>query len=152
MFVESLKDDFFDVMETGYNLLNPSAAKTLFPLTIKNNIGVLIMFAVRKALHDEGQLKKDVMKILEAGQADPGLVKPGHTLDFLTQGGTAASIPEAAYRFCRHTPGVHVVLTGTGDPDHLKANIEAILKPALPVEALEKLDAMFGRVDCVSGQ
>jgi aryl-alcohol dehydrogenase-like predicted oxidoreductase len=152
MFVGSFKDDIFDVMEVGYNLLNPSAAKTLFPLTIKNNIGVLNMFAVRKALHDDEQLKKDVSKILEAGQADPNLVKTEHTLDFLTQNNIAADIPEAAYRFCRYTPGVHVVLTGTGDPDHLKANIEAILKPKLPGDILKKLDDMFGRVDCVSGQ
>ncbi len=58
---------------------------------------------------------------------------------------------EAAYRFCRHEPGAHVVLTGTGDPAHLKANIEAILAPPLAPEILARLEAIFGAVDSVSG-
>jgi aryl-alcohol dehydrogenase-like predicted oxidoreductase len=60
-------------------------------------------------------------------------------------------VVEAAYRFCRHEPGAHVILTGTGDPEHLKANVESILAPPLPPELLARLRAIFGRVDSVSG-
>ncbi|MEJ0066744.1 MAG: hypothetical protein WDM85_16110 [Caulobacteraceae bacterium] len=58
---------------------------------------------------------------------------------------------EAAYRFCRYEPGAHVILTGTGDPEHLKANIESILAPPLPPETQARLRTIFGRVDSVSG-
>jgi hypothetical protein len=44
-----------------------------------------------------------------------------------------------------------VVLTGTGNPDHLKANVEAIMKPALPEPVLRRLADIFGNVDWISG-
>jgi aryl-alcohol dehydrogenase-like predicted oxidoreductase len=110
------------------------------------------MFAVRSALANPEQLKKDVMRILEQGQADPALVKTEGALDFLMQNNVAGSIMEAAYRFCRHTPGIDVVLTGTGSADHLKDNLASIQGPKLPDEILERLQAMFGNVDCVNGQ
>jgi aryl-alcohol dehydrogenase-like predicted oxidoreductase len=72
-------------------------------------------------------------------------------LDFLVQNGAAASLPEAAYRFCRHEPGVDVVLTGTGNAAHLKANVESILKPPLPENAHRRLDALFGNLDYLTG-
>jgi aryl-alcohol dehydrogenase-like predicted oxidoreductase len=152
MFKICLPDNIFDVIMVGYNILNPSAAKRVLPITVKNNVGVLNMFAVRQALHDPEQLKKDITKILEKGQADPSLVKDETVLDFLVQSGTAASIMEAAYRFCRHSPGIEVVLTGTGVADHLKDNLVSIQKAPLPGDILEKLETLFGRVDCVSGQ
>jgi aryl-alcohol dehydrogenase-like predicted oxidoreductase len=152
MFKTALPEDLFDVIMVGYNLLNPSAAKRVLPVTLEKKVGVLCMFAVRKALSDPAQLKTDIRRILERGQADPALVKAEQTLDFLTQNGEAASIPEAAYRFCRHTPGIDVVLTGTGNAAHLKENLRSIQKPRLSAEILAKLEAMFGGVDCVSGQ
>ena len=58
---------------------------------------------------------------------------------------------ETAFRFCRHEAGAQVILTGTGDPAHLKANVEAILAPPLPPDVLQRLEAIFGAVDSVSG-
>ena len=43
-------------------------------------------------------------------------------------------------------PGVDVVLFGTGDAGHLRANIEALLKPPLPEADREKLAALFGHL------
>jgi aryl-alcohol dehydrogenase-like predicted oxidoreductase len=150
MFRTALPEDLFQVIMVGYSLLNPSAAKRVLPITREKGVGVLCMFAVRRALSDPAQLKIDIGRILERAQADPALVAAEHTLDFLVP--AAADIPEAAYRFCRHTPGIDVVLTGTGNAAHLRDNLRAIQKPPLPEEVLSKLDAMFGAVDCVSGQ
>jgi L-galactose dehydrogenase len=152
MLEAALPEDIFDVIMTGYNLLNPSAAKRVLPLTREKNVGVLCMFAVRSALSNPRQLKIDIGRILEQGQADPALVKPEGALDFLARDGIASSIVEAAYRFCRHTPGVGVTLTGTGSAAHLKENLVSIQGPKLPGEILVRLQAMFGGVDCVSGQ
>jgi aryl-alcohol dehydrogenase-like predicted oxidoreductase len=152
MFQTCLPDDIFDVIMTGYNILNPSAAKRVLPQTIAKNVGVLCMFAVRRALHDPAQLKKDIAAILEKGQANPAILKDERALDFLVESGEAASIMEAAYRFCRHTPGIGVTLTGTGNRDHLMDNLASIGKGPLSREILEKLEALFGGVDCVSGQ
>jgi L-galactose dehydrogenase len=152
MFASALADNIFDVIMVGYNMLNPSAAKTVLPAAIRQQVGVLVMFAVRRALHDPEQLSKDVAKILAAGQADPALVRDNRVLDFLLESGAAGSLVEAAYRFCRHTPGTHVVLTGTGSLDHLDHNLAAIQKGPLPGEILARLETLFGGVDCVSGQ
>ncbi|MDR0937355.1 MAG: aldo/keto reductase [Oscillospiraceae bacterium] len=150
MFKISLPDNLFDVIMTGYNILNPSAAKSVLPLAIKNNTGVLNMFAVRSALHNPEQLKIDISRILERGQGGENLNE--NSLEFLTKDGLAQSLTEAAYRFCRHTAGISVTLTGTGNIEHLRENLKAINEAPLPEFALEKLAKLFGNVDCVSGQ
>lgn len=152
MMRKALPDDFFDVVMIGYSLLNPSAARSILPLTKKYHVGTLCMFAVRSALSDPEILEKCIEQMLEKKQADPELLRKDEKLGFLTENGTAASIMEAAYRFCRHTDGINTVLTGTGNVEHLKANIEAIQMPPLPKEILERLDQLFGQVNCVSGQ
>jgi aryl-alcohol dehydrogenase-like predicted oxidoreductase len=152
MLKAALSDDLWDVIMVGYSIINPSAAKTILPLTMERNVGTLCMFAVRTALSYPAQLKADILAMLEAGQVDEGLVKGEKTLDFLEEKGYAGSLPEAAYRFCRHTKGIDVTLTGTGDLTHLKENLRSLSLSPLPPEALAALEELFGRVDCVSGQ
>ena len=64
----------------------------------------------------------------------------------LVHEGGAASLIEAAYRYARHEPGVDTVLFGTGSAEHLKANIAAINKPALPQANHNKLTSLFGHL------
>jgi aryl-alcohol dehydrogenase-like predicted oxidoreductase len=148
---KALPDDHFDVVMVGFNLLNPSARSRVFPLTQQHGVGTLIMFAVREALSRREELKKVVGQLIERGEVDPASVDAADPLGFLQGLPGAPSVVEAAYRFCRHEPGAHVILTGTGDAEHLKANIASILAPPLPPEALARLDAVFGKVDSVSG-
>jgi L-galactose dehydrogenase len=150
MLMLALPEDLFDVVMVGYNILNPSAAKTVLPLAMEKNVGVQCMFAVRNSLQSKEALEKDIARIKSAGQAKEGL--SAASLDFLTEEKIAANLPEAAYRFCRHTPGISVVLTGTGNHGHLKENLKSLELPALPKYALERLYDLFGGVDCVSGQ
>ncbi|HKH28881.1 MAG TPA: aldo/keto reductase, partial [Sphingomicrobium sp.] len=49
------------------------------------------------------------------------------------------SLSELAYRYCRHQAEIDVVLTGTGDPAHLRQNIAAALAPPLPDSVLAEL-------------
>jgi aryl-alcohol dehydrogenase-like predicted oxidoreductase len=147
----ALKDDPFDVLMVGFNMLNPSARERVFPHTIRQDIGTLIMFAVREALSRPEELKRVVGELIARGQVEPGEVDAEDALGFLRDAPGAPSVVEAAYRFCRHEPGAHVILTGTGDPEHLKANVDSILAPPLPPEILARLRAIFGRVDSVSG-
>jgi aryl-alcohol dehydrogenase-like predicted oxidoreductase len=151
MLPRALEDDLFDVMMVGFNLLNPSARERVFPKTRAQDVGVLIMFAVREALSRPEELRKVVGELIQRGEVDGSLVDANDPLGFLRDAAGSPSVVEAAYRFCRHEPGAHVVLTGTGDPDHLKANIEAILAPPLPTDVQARLKAIFGKVDSVSG-
>ncbi|MEK6613689.1 MAG: aldo/keto reductase, partial [Candidatus Binatota bacterium] len=131
MLQRALEDDCWDVIMVGFNILNQSARTAVFSRALKKNIGVLVMFAVRKALSQPASLSEIWAELRQKGLVDGGS-SVGGPLDFLIKEGSSSTIPEAAYRFCRHEPGVHVVLSGTGSPDHLKANIESLTKPPLP--------------------
>lgn len=151
MMTQALADGHWDVVMVGFNILNPSARSRVFAKTLQENIGTLVMFAVRRALSQPDRLKAVVAELMQQGAIPRAAVNPEDPLDFMRQAGGAATLPEAAYRFCRHEQGVDVVLTGTGNPEHLKANVEAILKPALPQMVLQKLADLFGQLDHLTG-
>jgi aryl-alcohol dehydrogenase-like predicted oxidoreductase len=150
MLQESLREDMWDVVMVGFNLLNHSARRSVFPLTAAKRVGVLDMFAVRRALSQPDRLRSLCGELIEKGVIPHGALDADDPLGFLLEDEVVATIPEAAYRFCRHEPAVDVVLTGTGNSEHLKANIEAILKPPLPQPALERLEKVFGALDSLT--
>lgn len=151
MLQQGMQEDLWDVVMVGFNVLNPSARKNVLPLAQQRGTGVLDMFAVRRALSQPQRLKDIVADLVRAGKIDARAVNPDEPLDFVLRDSDATSLPEAAYRFCRHEPGVQVVLTGTGNPAHLRANLEAILKPPLPRPVLERLAHLFGNLDHLTG-
>jgi len=131
--------------------LNPGARKDVFRTTQKQGVGVINMYAVRRGLSQPGLLKSICADLVKKGVVAARSLNSNDPLDFIIKDGQVSSVPEAAYRFCRHEPGVHVVLTGTGNPDHLKSNVEAITKPPLTEPVLHRLEEVFGNVDWVSG-
>jgi L-galactose dehydrogenase len=151
MLHESLQEDLWDVVMVGFSLLNPSARRSVLPLTGEKRVGVLDMFAVRRALSQADRLKELCAELIQKGVVPPSAVNAEDPLDFVLCESGAATLPEAAYRFCRHEQGVDVVLTGTGNLDHLKSNVESILKPALPKTVLKKLEDLFGKLDYLTG-
>jgi aryl-alcohol dehydrogenase-like predicted oxidoreductase len=151
MLSRALPDDHFDVIMVGFNLLNPSARTRVFPLTLKRDVGTLIMFAVRRSLSQPGALQAVVAGLIERGEVDAGKIDAADPLGFLRDHTGVGSLTEAAYRFCRHEPGAQVILTGTGNVEHLEANLAAIQGPPLAPDSLERLRGLFGAVDSVSG-
>jgi aryl-alcohol dehydrogenase-like predicted oxidoreductase len=150
MLRRSLQEELWDVVMVGFNLLNPSARGAVFPLTRDKGVGVLNMFAVRRALSQPERLRTLIAELIQQEAIPLGSINREEPLDFLLDN-AAATLPEAAYRFCRHEPGVDVVLTGTGNPAHLKANVESILKPPLPETVRRRLDDLFGKLDYLTG-
>ena len=148
---QGLKEGLWDVVMVGFNLLNPSARKSVFPRSRSQGVGVLNMFAVRRALSRPERLKELCAELIAKGAVAKDALDARDPLGFLFQQSDALTLPEAAYRFCRHEQGVDVVLSGTGNPEHLRENIAAILKPPLPKPALRKLDELFGALDHLTG-
>jgi aryl-alcohol dehydrogenase-like predicted oxidoreductase len=151
MLVDSLKKNLWDVIMVGFSLLNQSARKTVLPLTLSSGVGVLDMFAVRRALSQPKRLTEMCVELVEKGANAKGALDLDDPLGFLLKETDAVTLPEAAYRYCRHERGIDVVLTGTGNPDHLKENIAAIVKPPLPRGALAKLESLFGGLESLTG-
>ena len=92
-----------------------------------------------------------MQELVAEGRVDAGDVDLDEPLEFLVHDAGAASVVEAAYRFVRHEPGCHVVLTGTGSITHLEENVRSICAPALPEDDLARLRNVFGHLDHLSG-
>jgi L-galactose dehydrogenase len=152
MLRRALKDDCWDVMMVGFNILNQCARQYVFPEAAKKNIGIVIMFAVRLALSRPERLQQVMKDLIEKKQVNPAEFDVNDPLGFLVHEGGAVSIPDAAYRFCHYEPGPNVILSGTGNTAHLLANIESFNRPALPEKDAEKLRFIFRKVDSVTGQ
>lgn len=151
MLTRAVRDDIWDVVMVGFNVLNPSARERVLPTTRAKRIGTLAMFAVRRALASEQALAGALADAVRNGLLPARGVPAERPLAFLTEQCGAASLAEAAYRFCRHEPGLDVVLTGTGSVEHLRENVASITKPPLPDECLERLRTLFGAADTLSG-
>lgn len=152
MLDRALNDDIWDVMMVGFNMLNQCARDRIFTRTFEKNIGIQIMFAVRLALSRPERLKQVVGELIENQQLNPAEIDTNDPLGFLIHANGAKSVTDAAYRFCRYEPGTHVILSGTGNPHHLTANIESFARPPLPEQDLSKLKNIFRKVDSITGQ
>ncbi|MEM7031877.1 MAG: aldo/keto reductase [Chloroflexota bacterium] len=152
MLQQALKHDVWDVIMVGFNILNQSARETVFSKTIAQNVGVLVMFAVRLALSRPERLREVVAEMITSGQLDPADINAAAPLGFMLDDPDIVSLTDAAYRFCRDEPGTHVILSGTGNPDHLQQNVEALNRPPLSPKMIKTLKHIFRNVDAVSGQ
>lgn len=151
MLQRALEDDVWDMMMVGFNLLNQSARERVLAGAIDKNIGILNMFAVRRALSNPDRLNELISELIEDGQLDADEIDRSDPFGFLIHDGGAVSVVDAAYRFCREEPGIHVVLSGTSNPDHLRVNLESFSRPPLPQKDADALRRIFRNVDSVSG-
>jgi aryl-alcohol dehydrogenase-like predicted oxidoreductase len=145
----ALKDDYWDVLMFAFHMLGQNARHTVFPITRSNNIGTLIMFAVRSLFSTPGRLQQDIGMLAAEGKLPPWLAEKNQPLDFLLHEGGASNIIEAAYRYARHEPGANVVLFGTSNLAHVKHNIKSILAPALPPADVQTINRLFGKLEGV---
>ena len=152
MMVDSLPDDVWDVAMIGFNILNQTARTRVFPGTMERNVAVQIMFAVRRALSQPQKLREAIQQLIDLGQLEPTEIDIDDPLGFVLAESDASSIVDAAYRFCRYEPGVHVVLSGTGNPAHLQANIASLSRPPLPEPLVQKLRHIFRAASAATGQ
>jgi len=138
MLNRAMRDDPWDTAMVAFHLMDQVARTQVFPHTLANRIGTLMMFAVRSIFAKPAQLAATMRELVLAESDNP--------LSFLVHPDGASSLTDAAYRYVRHEPGVDVVLFGTGDAGHLRTNIESILKPPLPAADRAKLQELFSHL------
>lgn len=146
MLQHALTEDHFDTVMVGYNLLNQSAAHTVFPVCREKNVGVLIMIAVRKALSVPERLSEVIADLKSRGVISPNALPDTDPLGWLV-GNHAESLAAAAYKFVAAHPAVSTVLTGTANLDHFRFNLDAILGAPLPDAGMQRLRELFGHID-----
>jgi aryl-alcohol dehydrogenase-like predicted oxidoreductase len=145
----ALEEDCFDVIMLAFSLMNQNAREILFPKTMAQNVGTMIMFVVRSLFSVPGRLQKDVQELVDNGQLPAWFAESDDPLGFLVHEGGASSVMDACYRYARHEKGADSILFGTGDPDHLTTNLASILAPPLPQEDLDKITEYFGHLEGV---
>jgi aryl-alcohol dehydrogenase-like predicted oxidoreductase len=136
----------WDVCMVGFSMMHQNARQRVFPLTREHKIGTLLMFAVRNIFSQPGRLQATLCELAAEGQVSAELAASDDPLGFLVHEGGASSVVDACYRYVRHEPGVDVVLFGTGNPAHLKTNIDSLLKPPLPIADHRKIGELFGHL------
>lgn len=137
--------DPWDVVMVGFNILNQSARNRVFGATLERGIGTLCMFAVRRALTRPGALLEVIGSLIERDEVDRADFDMENPLGFLHD------VTDAAYRFCRYEPGIDVILSGTGNVEHLQRNASSICADPLPDEVSMRLRRIFARASSVSG-
>lgn len=149
MLARAVQADCWDAVMVAFHMLNQNARQRVFPATRAGNIGTLLMFAVRAIFSVPGRLQQDIAELAAEGRVPKWLADKKNPLDFLLHEQGTRDIIEAAYRYARHEPGANVVLFGTGNPDHLAPNINAILQPPLPAADSQKIAELFGALEGV---
>ena len=139
-------DGLWEVVMVGFHMMHQNARNAVLPLTRAHEIGTLLMFVVRNIFSQPERLAATMRDRAAQGLVPAAIAAARDPLSFLVHQGGASSVPDAAYRFVRHEPGVDVVLFGTGDPEHLRTNIGSILKPALPEADRRRLAELFGHL------
>ena len=148
MLQRAVEDGLWDVVMLGFHMMHQNARTKVFPRTIANRVGTLLMFVVRNIFSKPERLGAELRELTAKRQLPRWLADAPNPLGFLIheEDGGAATVTDAAYRFVRHEPGVDVVLFGTGDAEHLRSNIASILKPPLPETDRRILAKLFGNL------
>jgi aryl-alcohol dehydrogenase-like predicted oxidoreductase len=146
MLKRALGDPVWEVFMVGFHMLHQGAGRTVFPATREKGIGTLLMFAVRSIFADPPRIAREIKSLAQKGLVEKWLGDTDDPLGFLIRDGGAATLIEAAYRFARHDSGADVILFGTGNAEHLRANIAALEKPPLPQADRDKLAKLFGHL------
>ena len=146
MLQQALTDDHFDTMMVGYNLLAPGAERVVLPQAQRNDVGVMVMFAVRRVLSQPAYLTETIQGLKARGVVDQDAVPDDRPLDWLLRD-HVESVPSAAYKFVADHPAISTVLTGTGNIAHLEANVRSLVGAPLPTADRTRLLHIFGRVE-----
>ena len=146
MLAMAIEEGPWEVIMLAYSLMIQGARRSVFPVTQRRGIGTLLMFVVRNIFSNDAYRRDVFAKLVEQGALDASILANGDPLGFLVTEGGAKSITDAAYRYARHEQGADVILFGTGNKAHVRANVESILRPALPAPVIERLHATFGHL------
>jgi aryl-alcohol dehydrogenase-like predicted oxidoreductase len=147
----AVDDDLWGLVMVGFNFFNHNARDTVLDAARRQRTAVAVMYAARGYLSHPDMLEEKLVELVDEGYADVPVEHRDHPVDYLLDGSGAASLSELAYRYCRHTPGADVILTGTGNIAHLEENVRAIAAPPLPDATLERLDRTFAGVTHLCG-
>ncbi|HUZ78834.1 MAG TPA: aldo/keto reductase [Chloroflexota bacterium] len=140
--LRALREDLFDVLMLGHNLISPAGLVEVLPNAQQRNAGVVVMCAVRSIISRPDRLRAHIREWKDAGVLAEDAVPDDAPLDWVLGPGFP-TLTDAAYAFAAESPAVSSVLTGTTNREHLEANARSILGPPLPAAVSQRLRETF---------
>jgi L-galactose dehydrogenase len=139
----ALASDVPDVYMVAFHLLHQSARTILQGLDHASRPGFICMFAVRNIFRTRESLVAALRALAAEGllQRHPSEPDP---VELVTSCCGPGGPTDLAYRFALGEPGIDTVLTGTGNIEHLRANIASLAGPALDERLRRGLCGTFG--------
>jgi aryl-alcohol dehydrogenase-like predicted oxidoreductase len=148
----------FDSAQVAYNMLNPSAAAALppdypaqdyarlFDHTKAAGVGVIgIRVLAGGALSGSAErhaIASPPPSPIGSANSYEGDLRRAQRLAPLVKEGFAASLAEAAIRFCIGNPAMGTILVGMATPQEFEDALTAVMKGPLPEAALDRLAAL----------
>jgi aryl-alcohol dehydrogenase-like predicted oxidoreductase len=145
----------FDSAQVSYNMLNPSAATalpkdypaqdygTLFGHTQAAGVGVIgirvLAGGALSGFAERHPLASPPPSPIGSAKSYEGDLKRAQRLAPLVKEGYAASLTEAATRFCIAHPAMGTILVGVATPQQFEDALAAVMKGPLPQAALDRL-------------
>ncbi len=143
--LKCLPGGHFDTAMVGYNLLNSCAEDELLDVCRENNVGVIVMFAVRRAMTDAARRREIFEDLVKDGLLNRDDVDGDDPLAWIV-GDEVGSVPEAGYRFALEPDVVGTVLTGTSKVEHLRQNLAAVESGPLPAKLRVAIRERYGHL------
>jgi len=140
----AIPEGLFDVVMIKYGILNQTAADTALPLAKEHNVGVQIMASVRTSLRNPEEAVKTINRFIDEGLLDAPRPSLDDPLGLGAAGNPTPSLTRAAYQFAADHEAVSSVLIGTGNADHLRANVADLLGERLSQAQFDHLRGVYG--------
>ncbi len=148
MLAQAVATGAFDCIMIAFNYVNPSGLPVATEAR-RHDTGIMAMRAGRGPRSRESlQILLD--KLAASRHIDAKEADADRLLRLLAENGVTG-LPEAAIRFCRHELEPDIVLSGTGNRDHLTANIAACEAGPLPEAVSAEFRRLFSRVTSLAG-
>src|SRR5207244_2891882 len=137
-------------IETSVNIADQANIERVLPIARQRNLGVIAKRPIANAAwkreelpglyHEYAKPYQDRLRRMNLTTAELGF-----------SGQPPELWPEIALRFTLSQPGVHTAIIGTTNLAHVKTNLEAVEKGALPETAMRQLREAFRRAESASG-
>lgn len=151
MLRRALADDYWDVMMVGFNMVNQTARDLVFAPAQQKDIGILGMFAVRRALTSMESFRESLLELQYLGELSCDLDIEYTIERLIGQGEHRTPLAGIAYRYCRDEPAIQSVLMGTGEISHLEQNVKSFIEPPLSDDTRRFIADTFGHISDFSG-
>lgn len=142
MLAKAVDERCWDAVMVGYNLMNQSAAPLLTKAGEKGIFRVN-MFAVRRALINNESFGEYIDRMINEGKLTFTHSQFYEFKRELFGHGDSVSLPNLAYRFVKDSGLFDVVLSGTGNLEHLTDNVTAFESPPLAGRIVDLLHEFF---------